>query len=225
MRLTDCFIDLIAYVAYFTRRVDANQPPFEQIQADVLRLLSASQTLMSQGNFPPEDYDLARFAIVAWVDDTIMNSQWSHSDRWQRELLQRDYYKTTDAGELFFERLNQVGPHQRDVREIYYLCLAMGFQGQYCHEGDDFLLDQLKNSNLKLLTGSSLGVPTLDKGDLFPEAYSAEAEMSSTTRRGRRLSPFTWLGLGFPVVLFFGLFVIYSFILNHLVDNLLGKLP
>jgi type VI secretion system protein ImpK len=101
----------------------------------------------------------------------------------------------------------------------------MGFQGQYCHEGDDFLLDQLKNSNLKLLTGSSLGVPTLDKGDLFPEAYSAEAEMSSTTRRGRRLSPFTWLGLGFPVVLFFGLFVIYSFILNHLVDNLLGKLP
>jgi type VI secretion system protein ImpK len=225
MRLTDCFIDLIAYVAYLTRRVDVNQPPFEQVQADVLRLLSASQTLMSQGNFPPEDYDLARFAIVAWVDDTIMNSQWRHSDRWQRELLQRDYYKTTDAGEIFFERLNQVGPHQRDVREIYYLCLAMGFKGQYCHEGDDFLLDQLKNSNLKLLTGSSLGVPTLDKGDLFPEAYSAEADMSSTAGRGRRFSSFTWLGLGFPVVLFIGLFVIYSFILNHLVDNLLSKLP
>jgi len=225
MRLTDCFIDLIAYVAYLSRRVDVNQPPFEQVHADVLRLLSASQTLMSQGNFSPEDYDLARFAIVAWVDDTIMNSQWSHSGRWQRELLQREYYKTTDAGEIFFERLNQVGPHQRDVREIYYLCLAMGFKGQYCHEGDDFLLDQLKNSNLKLLTGSSLGVPTLEKGDLFPEAYSAEDDMSSTAKRGRRFSPFTWLSLGFPVVLFIGMFAIYSFILNHLVDNLLGKLP
>jgi type VI secretion system protein ImpK len=226
MRLTDCFIDLIAYVAYFTRRVDVNQPPFEQIQADVLRLLSDSQTSMSRGSLPPEDYDLARFAIIAWVDDTIMNSQWSHRDRWKRELLQRDYYQTTDAGEIFFKRLNQVGLHQRDAREIYYLCLAMGFKGQYCHDGDEFLLDQLKISNLKLLTGSSLGVPRLEKGDLFPEAYSAEAEMSSTTkRRWWHLSPFTWLGLGFPVVLFIGLFVIYSFILNHLVDNLLSKLP
>jgi len=225
MRLTDCFIDLIAYVAYLTRRVDVNQPPFEQVHADILRLLSASQALMSQGNFSPEDYDLARFAIVAWVDDSIMNSQWSHSGRWQRELLQRDYYKTTDAGEIFFERLNQVGPHQRDVREIYYLCLAMGFKGQYCHEGDDFLLDQLKNSNLKLLTGSSLGVPTLETGDLFPEAYSAEDEMSPTATRGRRFSPSTLLSLGFPVVLFFGMFAIYSFILNHIVDNILGKLP
>jgi type VI secretion system protein ImpK len=224
MRLTDCFIDLIAYVAYFRRRVEANQPPFEQIQADVLRLLSASQTLITQGNFSPEDYDLARFAIVAWVDDTIMNSPWHYRDHWKREPLQRDFYQTTDAGEIFFKRLNQVGLHQRDVREVYYLCLAMGFKGQYCHEGDEFLLDQLKTSNLKLLTGSSLGIPRLETGDLFPEAYAAETEMSSTPGSGRRLSPLTWLGLGLPIVLFVGLFLIYNFILNHLVDNLLGKL-
>ena len=225
MRLTDCFIDIIAYVAYFSRKVDVNQPSFEQIQAEVSRLFSVSQTYMSQGNFTPEDYDLARFAIVAWVDETVMNSAWSHRDRWKRDLLQRKYYKTADAGEIFFERLNQLGPHQRDVREIYFLCLAMGFKGQYCHDGDDFLLDQLRNSNLKMLTGSSIGVPTLDRGDLFPEAYSAETLVSSAVKKGRRFSPFTLLVLGFPVVLFISLFVIYSFILNHLVDNLLSKLP
>jgi len=225
MRLTDCFIDIIAYVAYFTRKVDVSQPPFEKIQADTLRLLSASQALMNQGNFTPDDYDLARFAVVAWVDETIMNSTWSHRDRWKRELLQRKYYQTTDAGEIFFERLNQLGPHQRDVREIYYLCLAMGFSGQYCHGGDEFLLDQLRASNLKMLTGSSIGVPTLDRGDLFPEAYSAEVQEISALKTGRRFSLSILVSMGFPVVLFISLFVIYSFILNHLVDNLIGKLP
>jgi len=225
MRITDCFIDIIAYVAYLSRKVDVSQSPFEQIQADVLRLLSTSQRYMSEGNFTPEDYDLARFAIVAWVDETIMNSAWSHSDLWKRELLQRKYYQTADAGEIFFERLNQLGPHQRDVREIYFLCLAMGFKGQYCHDGDNVLLDQLKNSNLKLLTGSSIGMPTLDRGDLFPEAYSAETQLASTVKKRWRFSPTTLMGLGFPVVLFVGLFVIYRFILNNLIDNLLSKLP
>lgn len=225
MRLTDCFIDMIAFVAYFARRVAAGQPSFEKTQANILQLLSTSQALMNQGNFTPEDYDLARFAVVAWVDETIMNSEWNHRDRWQRELLQRKYYQAADAGEIFFERLNQLGPHQRDVREIYYLCLAMGFRGQYCHEGDEFLLDQLKNSNLKMLTGSSVGLPTFDREELFPEAYSAEAQATSAVKTRWRFSPFTLLGLGFPAVLFISLFVIYSFILNHLADNLLSKLP
>ena len=79
--------------------------------------------------------------------------------------------KTSDAGELFFERLNAIGPHQRDVREVYYLCLSLGFTGQYCNPGDDFMLEQLRLSNLKLLTGSSMGVPSLDKESLFPDAY------------------------------------------------------
>ncbi len=225
MRLTDCFIDIIAYVAYFSRRVDVSQPPFEQIQADISRLLSASRQHVGNENVTQEDYDFARFAIVAWVDETIMNSNWHQRDLWKGELLQRKYYQTSDAGEIFFERLNQLGPHQRDVREIYFLCLAMGFKGQYCHDGDEVLLDQLKKSNLKLLTGSSIGVPTLDRGDLFPEAYSVETELAASVRRRWRFSPLTLLGLGFPVILFIGLFVIYSFILNHLVDNLVGKLP
>ena len=65
---------------------------------------------------------------------------------------------------IFFKKLNSIGPHQRDVREVYYICLAMGFAGQYCNEGDDYLLEQLKTSNLKVLSGGSMGVPTLDHG-------------------------------------------------------------
>ena len=220
MRLTDIFMDLLAYVTYFNKSVAVKQPSFDQVKADVTRLMSDIEIRVGQSGITPDDYDLARFAVVAWVDETLLSSQWQDKDHWQKESLQRLYYQTADAGELFFERLNAVGPHQRDVREVYYLCLAMGFKGRYIHEGDDFLLDQLKTSNLKLLTGTSVGIPSLESGNFFPEAYPVETEVSAPSRAGRRFSRFTLIGLAFPVVLFAGLFIIYTFILGHIGDSL-----
>ncbi len=225
MRLTDCFAELIAYVTYFLKTVNTRQPSFDQVKADMQRLISESQQVLDQGAFSPEDYDQARFAVFAWIDEAILSSSWNEKNRWQGEQLQRFYYQTTDAGEIFFDRLNAIGPHQRDVREVFYLCLAMGFSGRFCHEGDEYLLEQVKTSNLKLLTGSSMGLPSLEKGELFPEAYpSGSAELSSRVGRGR-FSIFTLLCIGLPVVLYLFLFLVYWFILGNIGDNLLSTVP
>ena len=220
MRLTDIFIELLAYVTYFNKSVAVKQPSYDRVKADITRLMSDIEIRTGQSNITPDDYDLARFAVVAWVDETLLSSEWQDKDRWQKESLQRLYYQTADAGELFFDRLNAIGPHQRDVREVYYLCLAMGFKGRYIHEGDDYLLDQLKTSNLKLLTGTSVGIPTLEKGNFFPKALPVDAEALIPSKSGPRFSKSTLIGLAVPVVLFVGLFVIYSFILGHLGDSL-----
>ena len=220
MRLTDIFMDLLAYVTYFNKSVAVKQPSYDQVKADITRLMSDIEIRIGQAQISPDDFDLARFAVVAWVDETLLSSQWQEKDSWQKESLQRLYYQTTDAGEQFFDRLNAIGPHQRDVREVYYLCLSMGFKGRYIHEGDDFLLDQLKTSNLKLLTGTSVGIPGLEAGNFFPEAYPVETEALTPSKVGRHFSKFTLIGLAFPIVLFLGLFTIYTFILGHIGDSL-----
>jgi type VI secretion system protein ImpK len=225
MHLTDCFIDLVAYVAYFLKTAAAQNPPYEQVKSDVLRLLTQSESFLKKGLVPSEDYDLARFAVCAWVDEAILGSPWTHKGSWQREQLQRVYYHTTDAGEEFFERLNALGFQQRDIREVYYLCLALGFMGRYCHKGDEVLLEQLKSSNLKLLMGSSVGLPSIERAELFPEAYPrdrAEAEKS----RGRfSFTPFTISCLAGPVVLFFVLFAVYRFALSGIGEHFLRTVP
>jgi type VI secretion system protein ImpK len=223
MRLIDCFIELIAYAAYFLKTVAKKQPPFDQVKADIQRLISKCQESLNNGPFSQEDYDLARFAIFAWIDEAILNSSWKEKHLWQGEQLQRFYYQTSDAGEIFFERLNTLGPHQRDVREIYYLCLAIGFMGRYCHEGDEYLLEQLKTSNLKLLTGSSVGLPSLEKRELFPEAYPVESSEVISPKEKKRFSTFTLFCLGTPVLLYSVLFLIYRFILNNIGESLLSK--
>jgi type VI secretion system protein ImpK len=220
MRLTDCFMELIAYTAYFLRSASTKQPPYETVKGEIDRLITGSYRHFEKGGFPSEDFNLARFAVFAWIDEAILNSGWKEKGRWQGELLQRVHYQTTDAGELFYERLNTVGLQQRDVREVYYLCLAMGFTGRHCHPGDEFLLGQLKSSNLKLLTGSSMTVPSLDRSVLFPEGYTSSEKSIILRNKGIGISAFTFLGIGFPVVLFVFLFFIYRFILGSLGNNL-----
>ena len=225
MRLTDCFMELVAYVVYFLKTVSIKQPSFDKVKADIQRLISEGERCIDRGPFSREDFDLARFAVFSWIDEAIMNSAWAEKNRWLGERLQRVYYGTANAGELFYERLNSIGLHQRDVREVYYLCLAMGFKGLYCLDGQDYLLDQLKASNLKLLTGSSLGVPSLEKDALFPEAYSAKLSKEPPPSDQNWLSPFTLFFLGFPLLVLIALFFLYRFILSNRVEDLISMVP
>jgi type VI secretion system protein ImpK len=218
-------MELVAYVAYFVKTVGVKQPPYEQAKADILRLLTQSENVVKRGLFSQEDYDLGRFMICAWVDETILNSAWNQKAQWQREQLQRLYYHTLDAGEEAFERLNGLGLHQREVREVYYLCLALGFKGRFHHPGDEHLLEQVKTSNLKLLLGSSVGLPSLERAELFPEAYPVEAVELGVQKQKLRLSPFTIACLAGPVILFGLLFLIYQFALSGVGENFLKAVP
>lgn len=221
MHLSDCFMDVMAYVTYLLKEVETTQPPYEEVKDDIRRLLSESEVSVNRGLFPRDGYDQARFALCAWVDEAILSSRWQHKNRWLNDQLQRMYYNTTDAGEEFFERLNSIGLHQRDVREVYYLCLALGFTGRYCHSGDEYNLEQIKTSNLKLLLGSSVGLPSLERADLFPEAQpSGTAELDKQKMRtGSRLV--TSVCLAAPLLLFCILFLIYRFTLSGISENFL----
>jgi type VI secretion system protein ImpK len=221
MHLTDCFIQLLAYVAYFLKTVARRQPPYEQVKADILRLLGQSESYVKKGLFGQEDYNLARFAVCAWVDEAILNSSWAQKSQWQKEQLQRLFYQTTDAGEEFFEKVNSLGLHQREVREVYYLCLALGFTGRFINPGDETLLEQLKASNLKILLGSSVGIPSLENTQLFPEAYPLQREAQTDPKRKWQFPILTIVALVGPVVFFGLLYFVYRFTLSGMAENIL----
>ncbi|MGA1874885.1 MAG: type IVB secretion system protein IcmH/DotU [bacterium] len=224
--LTSCFSELFAYMMYFLKTVEKRQPLFDQVKSDIHQLLSKSEHGLNQGSFSREDYDLARFALCAWIDEAILNSPWKEKAQWQKERLQHFFYHTTEAGEEFFERLNSLGPHQREVREVYYLCLTIGFTGKYCQEGDHYLLEQLKTSNLRYLTGSSVGLPSLARTELFPEAYPDVAtDFTPQAPKRFHFSLFSLLCLAGPVVFLVLLFIIYHCVLTGMETNILSMVP
>lgn len=225
MHLTDCFIELFACVTRFLKGVETRQPPFDQVRETIVRLLAQSESNADPGQFSREDLDLARFAVCAWVDEMLLSSPWEQRHLWLREQLQRTYFNTTDAGEEFFERLNGLGLHQREVREVYFLCLALGFTGRFCKPGDEYQLEQLKTAQLKLLVGSSVGLPSLERTELFPEAWPAEPPPAAQFERRRGGTLFTAAAVATPVLLFLVLFLVYRFTLAGVGENFLRTVP
>jgi type VI secretion system protein ImpK len=83
-----------------------------------------------------EDKDLqeAIFALTAFIDETILNSSWRYKEIWRAKPLQLEYFGTNVAGQEFFERLERARQKREtkaDLLEVYYLCLALGFEGKF----------------------------------------------------------------------------------------------
>jgi len=218
MRLIDYFVQLIGYVELMLENLNKNQSTYEQVREDVIRLLAASEATAKKSQVPIDEYDQARFAVCAWIDEVLLASTWTHRGAWQREQLQRLYYNTTDAGVEVFDRLNTMALHQNDLREVYYCCISLGFKGRFINQGDDFLLNQLRGSNLKVIAGSTPGMTPPDRADLFPEGMPLRgAEIQS---KQSRFSLGTVIAIVAPFVLFGVLYLIFRFVLAGVVEKI-----
>ena len=223
MRLLDCFTDILAYTLLVVNTPEPGQPEFTTVKETIEKINTRSERLLTGSSVPKEHYELARFAVFAWVDEIIMGSSWKGKSEWQKDHLQLRHFQTADAGEMFFQRLNGLGLHQKDVREVYYLCLALGFTGQYCNKDDELLLEQLRTSNLKLLTGSSVSIPVLESVRFVPEIAQA-GEGAAGIKRFRRFSWLTVIAVMLPAGIYALMFLIYTFILGNIGNALLTRL-
>ena len=221
VRLSDCFMCVMAYVSSLLQGAETRQPPYDEVKEEIRRLLFDSEALVSRGLVPRDDYELARFAVCAWIDEAILDSSWLQKQRWLSDQLQRFYYNTADAGEQFFQRLDGLGPQQREVREVYYLCLALGFSGRYCQPGDGHRLEQIRTANLKLLLGSPAELPCLEREELFPQARPRGNPAAGTPQlpKGSRLV--TVVCLAAPVLLFGILYLVFHLTLSGISENFL----
>lgn len=217
-----CFLELQAYV-FFLRKICARkQPPFDEVKGRIEGLIEQSARTMRECGIDPRDYDDARFAVFAWIDETLLNMPWSHREEWRRSMLQASYYGTTNAGEEFFERLNRLRPDDKAVRTVYYLCLSLGFRGRYHSDGEAFLIEQLKKSNVKSLIGSTKELNGYGKEELFPGAYETGLGEGGRRRRDSFWTlPRIVLAAAPPIFLIL-LFLVYNFVLNGVVDNLVA---
>jgi len=218
MHLIDSFIPVISYVVGFKSAPEAAGPDYRQVSGQIRGLMEQSQVESEAGGIAPDDFDQARFMVCAWIDEALLASDWNQKQLWQREQLQRLYYNTTEAGVEVFDRLEALGPQQRDVREVYSLCLSLGFKGRYIGEGDEFLLAQLKVSNLKLLMATPASIPSLEGLELFPEALAASPPAKQKPKPvSLVITPLIAMLVAAPLILFALLYLIYRYVLNGLV--------
>jgi type VI secretion system protein ImpK len=97
------------------------------------------QAAMPEGRalgYASETVQMAVFATVAYLDESVLNLQSPVFGDWARRPLQEELFNSHLAGEIFFQNLqkllNQQDSHEvADILELHCLCLQMGFRGRY----------------------------------------------------------------------------------------------
>ena len=97
----------------------------ERAQADALKL-----------GYNGDDIEKATFAVVAYIDESVLNAHDPVFSEWPRLPLQEERYGHHIAGEIFFQNLqNLMGRAETyelaDLLEVYYLCMLLGYAGRY----------------------------------------------------------------------------------------------
>jgi type VI secretion system protein ImpK len=105
--------------------------------------------------YSADDIELAIFAVVAFLDESILNLRLPVFADWPRQPLQEERYGHHVAGEIFFQNLQKLfgridSQELADLLEVYYLCLLLGFAGRYSMGGRGDL------SNIAMQTGDRI---------------------------------------------------------------------
>ena len=98
--------------------------------------LQEVERFAAAAGYEARDVRDTHFAVVAFLDSVVLNSKDQVRAEWERKTLQQELFGQTDAGVVFFEKLERLYTQRdsarlADILEVYLLCLLLGFEGRY----------------------------------------------------------------------------------------------
>ena len=124
-------------------------------------LFDQAQALL--GSSP--EWELAKYALVSWIDEVLVDLTWEGRDWWSNNVLEVEMFNTRLCNERFFLKAKEAEAlFRRDALEVFYDCVLLGFRGLYrdadlaeplirVHELPSDLTTWLKQARLSIRVG------------------------------------------------------------------------
>ncbi len=167
--------DYITLVQLIQQAQPDQLPDADGLRRQILGLLGTFASRAREEGFEQSEIEEARFALTVWVDETILRSQWPGREAWPTELLQTRLFHITRGGNEFYEHLAALSPERHDAREIYFIALVFGFEGQYA--GQESQRTAVIQNQFKMLRGAGCTLNLTDDENLLPSAYELDIEL------------------------------------------------
>ncbi len=112
----------------------------EVFRNQIRNAFKVAETEGTRRGYVIEDVRVGTFAVVAFVDESILNSQNPIFADWQRKPMQEEMFGVHIAGEIFYKNLERLlgradSEPLADLLEVHQLCLLLGFRGRYSDSG------------------------------------------------------------------------------------------
>jgi type VI secretion system protein ImpK len=153
----------------------------------VFKILFERFSLTAQnqaGEFATAHFQEALYAMVALLDEVFLAFSWTGKERWENNLMEKQFFHTQVAGELLFrkiETLIQVNdPMQRDLAIIYLMTLALGFKGKYRGEEDEGRMNWYRHQLYSMAYHKSVSLFYPGQEHLVEDCYNHVVTMPPT---------------------------------------------
>ena len=202
MKMLDGFLPILSYIENLKESPDiVKSLQFNKVRTDIERLLTDCAVGVADYGYSEEQFDYARFAIVVSIDEAILLLDWSEKSEWKKNMLQKEYYNIANGGAEFYDRLEQLNPvnlAEKDIRQIYFYVLCLGFSGKLFRSEDKAKKQEIIRACHALLFDNT----RLSQDVIFPAAYSD----NTATNQIKRPMNFTALTFAIPILTVIGFF-------------------
>ncbi len=140
--------------------------PSNDLRRNIAELLKEMEERGATLRYADAQVQMVKFALAAFVDETVLTADFPLRDEWEKNPLQLEYFGEHLAGVKYFDRLDEMlkAPEvNADVIEVYYLCLLLGYKGKY----KIYMEEQLKGV-IEHVAETLRRVGRLQTGDLSP---------------------------------------------------------
>ncbi len=160
-QLVNAFFDLLVLGVHVRDSRDLGR--IDTLQKKIDDMLEEADRRGTASRYSRDTLEEARYAVVAFLDEMILQSGWDQKNQWATQLLQYKYFQTQIAGEEFYHHLTNLRrglPVNVDLLEVYHVCMVLGFEGKYKLEGRERLKD-LQHDLLREIQGLRGEIPPL----------------------------------------------------------------
>jgi type VI secretion system protein ImpK len=215
-RLTDLCNDVFFLIFHLRSGKDPGHP--DSLRKEIALMVEDIDRQGQRLGYAEEDIKATKYALLALIDETILNSQWAFKDQWADKPLQLEYFGEHMAGERFFDLLKRVrdkGSRKVDLLEVFSIVLILGFQGKLKLSGRDEL-DKLTREIVDEVTRYRGGVPPLSPHGRIPD--------EPVEQPSRTIPRWAWMtGLG-AIALVLIVFLIFKLTLVSSVNEAIQRI-
>lgn len=115
-------------------RATAYHPDPTALRDYLVEEIRAFESCAKQAGVGNETILGARYCLCTVLDETAAQTPWGGSGSWSHHSLLVTFHNETSGGEKFFQLLSRLAqnPQQhKDLLELMYYCLALGFEGRF----------------------------------------------------------------------------------------------
>lgn len=124
-----------------------------QLQKELIQEIKHFQDAINHHGYNAEYILISRYILCATLDDIIANTSWGGQGQWDSYSLLLAFNQDAQHQDKFFtilERALKEPPLYIDLMELIYICLSMGYKGQYrSTEHSQYQLEQITNNLYK----------------------------------------------------------------------------